>query len=236
MLAAEPTIRVGILDRCRVVRGRIDGFCLVAGRRLSGFFRSQTLDGLVALFDSSGRGIAKGREIRCTPEVGATFTLFDVAVGIRFHWERKEEQAFGGNLVLLAAEEGAVTAINEVGLEAYLSSVVPSEMNPEGPPEFLKAQAITSRSWLAAMLERAAKKEGLRRRKKSTEKARPFAGMTGRLMIFLTSVPTTTASVTGGSQRPSRSGRPRRWKRHAACSSSTRARSATPVSTRPAAG
>jgi len=71
----------------------------------------------------------------------------------------------------------------------------------------LKAQAITSRSWLAAMLERAAKKEGCRRRKKSTEKARPFAGMTGRLMIFLTSVPTTTASVTGGSQRPSRSGR-----------------------------
>ncbi len=161
MLAAEPTIRVGILDRCRVVRGRIDGSCLVAGRRLSGFFRSQTLDGLVALFDSSGRGIAKGREIRCTPEAGATFTLLDVALGIRFHWERKEEQAFGGNLVLLAAEEGAVTAINEVGLEAYLSSVVPSEMNPEGPPEFLKAQAITSRSWLAAMLERAAKKEGL---------------------------------------------------------------------------
>jgi len=68
--------------------------------------------------------------------VGATFTLFDVAVGIRFHWERKEEQAFGGNLVLLAAEEGAVTAINEVGLEAYLSSVVPSEMNPEGRRSF----------------------------------------------------------------------------------------------------
>jgi len=161
MLGVEPTIRVGVLDRCRVVRGRFDGSCLVAGRPVSGFFRSQPLDGLVTLFDSSGREVAKGREIRCTPEAGATFTLFDVAVGSRFHWEHKEEQTFGGNLILLAGEEGAVTAVNEVGLEAYLSSVVPSEMNPEGPPEFLKAQAVTSRSWLAAMLERAAKKGGL---------------------------------------------------------------------------
>lgn len=159
MLGAEPTIRVGILDRCRVMRGRIDGSCLVAGRPVSGFFKSQPVDGLVALFDSSGREIAKGREIRCTQEAGATFTLFDVAVGSRFHWEHKEEQTFEGNLILLAGEGGAVTAVNEVGLEAYLSSVVPSEMNPEGPPEFLKAQAVTSRSWLAAMLERAARKE-----------------------------------------------------------------------------
>ncbi len=44
--------------------------------------------------------------------------------------------------------------INNVPLEEYLTSVISSEMSATAPPELLKAHAITSRSWLVAMLER----------------------------------------------------------------------------------
>ena len=63
-----------------------------------------------------------------------------------------ETQTFTGNLTLLPGEDGHLTAINELPLEEYLVSVVSSEMNGESPHEFLKAHAIASRSWLAAML------------------------------------------------------------------------------------
>jgi len=40
------------------------------------------------------------------------------------------------------------------GVEQYLQSVISSEMSAEASVELLKAHAITSRSWLVAMLER----------------------------------------------------------------------------------
>jgi len=43
--------------------------------------------------------------------------------------------------------------MNIVSVEEYLASVISSEMSAEAPMELLKAQAITSRSWLVAMLE-----------------------------------------------------------------------------------
>ena len=50
--------------------------------------------------------------------------------------------------------EGTVTAINDAGVEQYLKSVISSEMSAQAPLELLRAHAITSRSWLVAMLER----------------------------------------------------------------------------------
>jgi SpoIID/LytB domain protein len=54
----------------------------------------------------------------------------------------------------LRREDGTITAINEIPVEAYLKSVISSEMSAKAPLELLKAHAITSRSWLVAMLER----------------------------------------------------------------------------------
>jgi len=42
--------------------------------------------------------------------------------------------------------------INIIPLEEYLASVISSEMAASAPLEFLKAQAVTARSWLMAML------------------------------------------------------------------------------------
>ena len=82
---------------------------------------------------------------------GATFTLHDVTIGIGFHWERKENQTFSGQLKFII-EDGKVRAINILPVEEYLTSVISSEMKPTASHEFLKAHAVISRSWVLAQL------------------------------------------------------------------------------------
>ena len=84
-------------------------------------------------------------------EHGSTFTLHDVTIGIGFHWERKEEQTFSGQLKFIV-ENGLVRAINILPVEDYLTSVISSEMKPTATKEFLKAHAVISRSWVLAQL------------------------------------------------------------------------------------
>ncbi len=81
----------------------------------------------------------------------ATFTLHDVTIGIGFHWERKEEQTFSGQLKFII-EDGLVRAINILPVEDYLTSVISSEMKPTASREFLRAHAVISRSWVLAQL------------------------------------------------------------------------------------
>lgn len=77
----------------------------------------------------------------------SSFDLIDVVIGINFHWERKENQRFNGSLKLII-ENGQLTAINKIGVEDYLTSVISSEMSATASDELLKAHAVISRSWL----------------------------------------------------------------------------------------
>lgn len=79
----------------------------------------------------------------------ASFELNDVTIGIKFHWERKEDQVFKGSLKIIIENE-KLTVINILPLEDYLVSVISSEMSATSSSELLKAHAITSRSWLLA--------------------------------------------------------------------------------------
>ena len=88
----------------------------------------------------------------------ASFTLKDVAIGIGFHWERKEQQTFRGALQLVE-EDGMVRAVNVLPVETYLTSVISSEMSADASLELLKAHAVISRSWLLAMMQEAERKE-----------------------------------------------------------------------------
>ncbi|MDM8160804.1 SpoIID/LytB domain-containing protein [Labilibaculum sp. K2S] len=81
----------------------------------------------------------------------ASFDLFDVTIGIKFHWERKEDQRFKGALHFICEDE-KLTAINVLSLEDYLISVISSEMSATSSMELLKAHAIISRSWLIAQV------------------------------------------------------------------------------------
>lgn len=62
--------------------------------------------------------------------------------------------SYRGKMELLRTEEG-IAVINEVLLEEYLYSVVPSEMPAGYPEEALKAQAICARTYAYGHMERA---------------------------------------------------------------------------------
>ena len=74
-----------------------------------------------------------------------SFVLHDVTIGVDFHWERQEVQKFAGALKIIVAD-GKLVAINVVGIEDYLLSVISSEMSATADEEFLKAHAVISRS------------------------------------------------------------------------------------------
>lgn len=149
----EPTIHVGIIEVQRKINGWFNGPYLINHQYVhEGGFAARTGEGCVILFDDTGNERIRDKEVHCLPLNGSTFTLFDVTVGIQFHWERKEEQTFQGALHLVLGESNTLTAINEIKLEEYITSVISSEMNPEAPFELLKAHAIMSRSWVMASL------------------------------------------------------------------------------------
>lgn len=80
-----------------------------------------------------------------------SFILYGVTIGVDFHWERKEDQKFAGALKIIV-EKDKLTAVNIVGVEDYLLSVISSEMSATASEEFLKAHAVISRSWLMAQI------------------------------------------------------------------------------------
>ena len=80
-----------------------------------------------------------------------SFILHGVTIGVDFHWERKEDQKFAGALKIIV-DRDKLTAVNVVGAEDYLLSVISSEMNAAASEEFLKAHAVISRSWLMAQI------------------------------------------------------------------------------------
>ena len=88
-----------------------------------------------------------------TPDGLGTFWLRNVTIGVNFHWERKEDQKFEGKLKFIV-ENGALTAINVIGVEDYLTSVISSEMSATASENLLKAHAVISRSWLLAQIEK----------------------------------------------------------------------------------
>ena len=87
------------------------------------------------------------------PAGQAAFQLEEVCIGIGFHWQRLQRQAFEGSLRLVV-ENHRLTAVNCLPLERYLYSVIASEMKATASVELLKAHAVISRSWLLANLMR----------------------------------------------------------------------------------
>src|SRR5215467_14656132 len=106
-----------------------------------------------AFRDSVGKAYSAGRfnfssEITLQPQdASSVFAVDDITIGIGFHWERKERQVFRGEIRIIKRGT-ALTLVNDVPLEEYVTSVVSSEMSATCPLELLKAHAVISRSWL----------------------------------------------------------------------------------------
>jgi SpoIID/LytB domain protein len=155
LIPPEPIISVGLIDKAKEVRGVFHGyFELPASIKLRGSFRVTNNDGRLMFYDSEDVEVLRSEELTCRSLNGAAFTLNDVTIGLNFHWERKEKQTFEGDCTIRLNADGTLSVINTIDIEQYLKSVISSEMSAEAPVELLKAHAITSRSWLVAMLER----------------------------------------------------------------------------------
>lgn len=141
----EPVITVGIADMQPGVTGRLNGNFLIEGTSLlSGPFHASADGTGILLFDEGNHPVAHSPSVRLVAQEGSTFRISDVTIGIRFHWERKEDQVFQGNLVLTARDAGNIAIINEIPLENYLVSVISSEMSGTAPHEFLRVHSIIS--------------------------------------------------------------------------------------------
>ncbi len=160
MISEEPKLRVGIIDGRQHVVGEFNGRFTIGERSIEGAFTASADGESIEVAGHDRNAGVRGSSILCEHQGDSTFTLSDVTIGAGFHWQREERQQFRGDLMLLLRNNGSIVAINIVPLEQYLASVISSEMNPEAPLEFLKAHAITSRSWLIAMLERKRRRRG----------------------------------------------------------------------------
>ena len=143
----QPMVTVGVVSAEKIV------FSLNAPYTAKG----ETINGKQFVEFSEGGILWNGnqyRELTFTPSSSdASFSLFDVTIGAKFHWERKETQVFQGTLRLVV-ESDKIVAINELPVEQYLASVISSEMKATAGLELLKAHAVISRSWLLAQIQR----------------------------------------------------------------------------------
>ena len=160
MMNREPEIKVALLQNDHEVHVALNGKFFLDGAELEGRYVVCADNRQVVFKNSSHQEIIRQRDILLQPGRDSFFTVFNVKIGIDFHWQRTQEQSFRGNLFLSAVSDSSLHLINEIPLEAYLESVISSEMSASAPLEFLKAQAITARSWLLSML---AKKNAQRR-------------------------------------------------------------------------
>ena len=196
----EPAIAVGVLTS-PLVRFTLDG-AYTAGTK------QELLSGPCSARASGGRIIIEGNSGRITADDGVlmeprgsgphAIRLEDVTIGVHFHWERTEQQTFTGSLRLMISGTGVV-AVNVVPVEDYLTSVIASEMSAASSLPFLKAHAITSRSWLLAQLEksRSLKASGAGRISRSLMTPKNISvGTTGKTMRCLMSARMIIASGT----------------------------------------
>ena len=143
----EPNVTVGIISAQEI------SFTLNAPYMAKG----DVLEGHQTVAFSEGGILWRGnqyRELTFVPQSDeASFSLEGVTIGVNFHWERQETQVFAGTLRLVV-EADKIVAINELPVERYLTSVISSEMSATASPEFLKAHAVISRSWLLAQMEK----------------------------------------------------------------------------------
>ncbi|MCR5312047.1 MAG: SpoIID/LytB domain-containing protein [Bacteroidaceae bacterium] len=142
----EPVISVGILHDKKIRFNLHDAYCM-DNKDVQGESEVTLVDGSICW---CGKQYEK---LEFVPKgANSTFSLYDVVIGIDFHWERKENQTFMGTLRFII-DEGTLCAVNVLTIEDYLKSVISSEMSATASLEFLKAHAVISRSWALAQVK-----------------------------------------------------------------------------------
>ncbi len=156
-LRDEPVVKVGVMASSRI-DFQLDGVYVGPdGNLVSGPMSvDMSADGQGILSDG-----VRYERIKFAPvNDDCTFELKNVTIGVNFHWERKENQRFRGALSFIISD-GKLTAVNEIGIEEYLVSVISSEMSANASLELLKAHAVISRSWVLKQVDNRRKQESV---------------------------------------------------------------------------
>ncbi len=78
----------------------------------------------------------------------SSYMLHNVMFGADYYWAGREDRQYRGDLLIYPQpEQNNFITVNQVHLEEYLLSVVPSEMPASWPEEALKAQVLAARSY-----------------------------------------------------------------------------------------
>lgn len=158
-----PLVRVGLVEgqeRVELSSGGpvrifdLEGRLIVETSLEGGAWALHTPSG-VRLTDADGGVIAQARGgLRLEPlDRSHTFILYDLIFGQGYFFASVESRQYRGSLEILQ-RNGGLTVVNEVNLEEYLYSVVPSEMYATMPMEALKVQAIAARTYTLRHLGR----------------------------------------------------------------------------------
>ena len=143
LVRTQPKLEVGIMSASEIVFEIIsDG---AGPQKVS--YREGKIDYNGALYDELVFEAMTISTLFAEP----SFILYGVTIGVDFHWQRKQDQKFAGTLKFIV-ENGKVTAVNVIGVEDYLLSVISSEMKASATLEFLKAHAVISRSWVMSQI------------------------------------------------------------------------------------
>ena len=155
-LMTEPQLRVGLAQRRTKARVTLkEGYSLDEVQVPPGVIDVELRGRQVSIEHQSGPRY-NGPDVVLTGRHGANFTLHDMTVGVDFHWEHDEDLTFAG-AVSFEPRGATFDVVNTIGLEAYLASVISSEMSADAPDALLEAHAIISRSWVLAQLQGAAR-------------------------------------------------------------------------------
>jgi len=151
----EPKVSVAILTSKEINFDLYGDFSFsTSTKRLSGKFKAYLNEDKLIIKNNEQEYNFDSEAVLVPEDIkDESFLIRDVIIGIKFHWEKKENQRFQGSLKLLKDGENII-AINITPVEHYLTSVISSEMSAYSSPELLKAHAIISRSWLLAQTEK----------------------------------------------------------------------------------
>ena len=111
MMGIEPQVSVGIMSSPSI-RFTICGKYVAKGESVCGEQFVEIQEGGIKWNDSIYRELTFRPE-----EEGSSFTLHDVTIGVKFHWERQESETFTGTLRFVVDEDKIVT-INQLPIDA----------------------------------------------------------------------------------------------------------------------
>ena len=80
--------------------------------------------------------------------------VYDVIVGIEYHWRHLENHRFRGAIEVRVGNDGKLAVVNELPVEQYLFSVNSSEMMSVMPDALLEAQTVAARNTVFATMDK----------------------------------------------------------------------------------